>query len=83
MADTNELNEPNEPREVSEPIEPGKTGLRDLCSYTVVVNTRPRNGKDNITIEGVYTDFRDALTNLKSARLAMEDGCIAPTNRDT
>jgi hypothetical protein len=80
---TNQLNDTNQPREVSEPTEPGKTGLRDLCSYAVVVNTRPSSGNDNITIEGVYTDFRDAVTNLKSARLAMEDGWIAPTDRDT
>jgi hypothetical protein len=80
---TNKLNEPNQPRDVSEPTEPGKTGLRDVCSYAVIVNTQPRSGNEDITTEGVYTNFRDAVTNLKSARLDMEDGWIAPTDRDT
>jgi hypothetical protein len=72
--DASEPNEPNAPREVSESVEPGKTGLRELCSYTVVLNMQPGNGRDMIEIEGVYTDFRDAVTNLKLARLGAEDG---------
>jgi len=98
MADTNELNttnevnddnevndttKPNEPREASEPTEPGKIGLRDVCSYAVVINTRLSNENGSVQIEGVYTDFRDAVTNLKSARLEMQHGWIAPTDRDT
>jgi hypothetical protein len=83
MADMNDLNNTDEPREAGEPTEPGKTGLRDICSYAVIVNTQPGNGDDSIVIEGVYTDFRDAVANLKSARLEMEDGWIAPMDRDT
>jgi hypothetical protein len=81
--DASKPNEPNAPREVSESVEPGKTGLRELCSYTVVLNIQPGNGRDIIEIEGVYTDFRDAVTNLKLARLGAEDGWIAPMDRET
>lgn len=83
LSNTNQLNASSEPRELSEPTEPNKTGLREVCRYAVVVSTRPRSDNDNITTEGVYTNFRDAVTNLKSARLDMEDGWIAPTDRDT
>jgi hypothetical protein len=81
--DASEPNEPSAPREVSESVEPGKTGLRELCSYTVVLNIQPGNGRDIIEIEGVYTDFRDAVNNLKLARLGAEDGWIAPMDRET
>lgn len=80
---TNELNAVNDPREVSESVEPGKTGLRELCSYTVVLNVQPGNGRDIIGIEGVYTDFRDAVNKLKLARLSAEDGWIAPMDRES
>jgi len=76
-----ELNETTEPRELSEPIEPGETGLRDLCSHAVVTTTQHGDGNNTTTIEGVYTNFRDALTNLKSTRLEKENGWIAPINR--
>jgi hypothetical protein len=49
----------------------------------VVVNTQPGDGQDIIEIEGVYTDFRDAITNLKLARLAAEDGWIVPIDCET
>jgi hypothetical protein len=49
----------------------------------VVVNTQPGDRKDSIEIEGVYTDFRDAVANLKLARLGAEDGWIVPMDRET
>ena len=63
--------------------EPSKRKLQDTCAYTVMVHTKYRDGKDIIEVEGVYMDFKDALINLRSTRLVMVNGWIAPVDPET
>lgn len=63
--------------------DPSKRELQDTCAYTVMIHTRCNDGTDIIAVEGVYMDFRDALANLKSTRLIMVDGWIAPVDPET